>query len=167
MGERRVIAVEAQPLGSEAFGPFGTLPRPEGDPEDRVHLHFEWDDAHLNLIEHRPDEVARGERGWICGRMYRHDTHTQALVPLNCDCVLAVAPATVDFAHPDDLDSIRAFHLSPLEAFVLHQGTWHWGPFPTGAEAVRLLNLQGWRYREDNAAVDLVEAAGATVEVVP
>jgi hypothetical protein len=32
------------------------------------------------------------------------------------------------------------------------------------AEEVRLFNVQGWRYREDNQRVDLA-AAGAAVEV--
>ena len=39
---------------------------------------------------------------------------------------------------------------------MLHRGTWHWGPFPVGgATTVRLLNVQGLRYREDNADADL------------
>jgi hypothetical protein len=61
---------------------------------------------------------------------------------------------------------VRAFALSPLEAFVLHQGTWHWGPFPLGPEPVRLLNVQGARYAEDNASVDLPARTGAAIEVV-
>ena len=38
---------------------------------------------------------------------------------------------------------------------VLHRGTWHWGPFPVDADSVRLFNVQGLRYAEDNACVDL------------
>ena len=46
---------------------------------------------------------------------------------------------------------------------MLHQGTWHWGPFPIrDASSVRLLNVQGRRYAEDNASVDL---SGSVVEV--
>jgi hypothetical protein len=49
---------------------------------------------------------------------------------------------------------------------VLFQGTWHWGPFPLGSESVQLLNVQGVRYAEDNASVDLESRTGAAVEVV-
>ena len=78
--------------------------------------------------------------------MYRHDSHTQALMPLNVDAIVAVAPADTDFSIGADLDQIRAFLLHPLDCFVLHQGTWHWGPFPLGPEPVRLLNVQGRGY---------------------
>jgi hypothetical protein len=52
--------------------------------------------------------------------------------------------------------------LSPV---VLHRGTWHWGPYPVGAESVRLFNVQGLRYREDNDSVDLL-ARGMPVDVL-
>ncbi len=58
-----------------------------------------------------------------------------------------------------------AFRVAPLDAFVLARGTWHWGPFPLGAEPVRLLNVQGRRYAEDNEYADLAELAAAVVEV--
>jgi hypothetical protein len=51
-----------------------------------------------------------------------------------------------------------------LEPFVLFRSTWHWGPFPVAADAVRLFNVQGLRYAEDNIRVDLV-AAGCDVDV--
>ncbi len=66
---------------------------------------------------------------------------------------------------PRDLDTLRAFVLKPLDCFVLHRGTWHWGPFPIERAPVRLLNVQGRRYAEDNASVDLPARAGAVVEV--
>jgi ureidoglycolate hydrolase len=166
MGERRVVTVEAQPLTAHAFAPFGALPLDEGDPEERVALRFEWADPHLNYISHTYDEVEHTGRGARCDRFYRHDTHTQALMPLDGEAILAVAPAGVDFGQPDHLDEIRAFRLRPLDCFVLWRGTWHWGPFPLGRDPVRLLNLQGRRYREDNASVDLPARAGAVVEVI-
>jgi hypothetical protein len=52
-----------------------------------------------------------------------------------------------------------------LEPVVLHKGTWHWGPFPVAADAVRLFNVQGLRYAEDNACVDLA-SRGLEVDVV-
>jgi ureidoglycolate hydrolase len=142
---------------------------PDTDRRDGEHtLRFEWADPHLNVIAHAPDEVEHTSAGDpICAVMYRHATHTQALLTLNVDAVVAVAPGDLTFASPGDLDSVRAFRLSPLDAFVLHQGTWHWGPFPVGDEAVRLLNVQGLGYARDNASVDLVAATGLALDIEP
>jgi ureidoglycolate lyase len=159
-----VHRVDAEPIDVSAWAPFGWLPRPDTDSSDGEHtLHFAWDDAHLNTIVHTTDEIDTTDRGLRCAVMYRHDTHTQALTPLDATAVVAVAPADATFADPADLERIRAFVLEPGQTVVLHRGTWHWGPFPIrGATSVRLLNVQGRRYREDNASVDLT---GSLVEV--
>lgn len=166
----RTIRIEAAPLdaeGPDAFAPFGWRPLDDTDPADGTHtLAFEWGDAHCNVIAHTYDEVDHTDVGAVCARLYRHDTHTQVLMPMNVDAVVAVAPAAVDFSDPDDVGSVRAFHLRPGEVIVLHRGTWHWGPFPLGPEPVRLLNVQARGYLDDNAHVDLPTAAGAVLEVV-
>ena len=157
--------IEAQPLMAETWAPFGWLPVADTDPADGSHrLTFEWNDVHLNVISHAPEEIARTEHGLLCDGLYRHDTHTQALLVLDVPAVIAVAPADVAFDDPADLDTVRAFLLGPLDRFVLHAGTWHWGPFPLGDRPVTLYNVQGLRYAEDNAKVDLAERALA-VEV--
>ena len=162
----RLVSLSAAPLTEDAWKPFGWLPVPDTDPRDADHtLRFEWADPNLNVIAHTYDEVDHTERGAVCAVMYRHDTHTQALMPLNVPSVVAVAPASLDFSELSHLDEIRAFALEPLDCFVLHQGTWHWGPFPVGREPVRLLNVQGARYAEDNASVDLPARTGAAIEV--
>ena len=167
MNDASMVTLVAEPLTAAAWEPFGWLPVDDTDPADRAHtLEFEWADPHLNVITHAAGEVTHTEHGLVCERMYRHDTHTQALTPLNCDAVVAVAPAGVDFSQPGDVATVRAFVLHPLDTLVLHQGTWHWGPFPVGDEPVRLLNVQGRRYTEDNASVDLAAIAGAAIEVV-
>jgi ureidoglycolate hydrolase len=157
--------VEAAPVDPTAWAPFGWLPRPDTDPADGEHtLRYEWDDAHLNTIEHTLAEVEATPSGLRCAVMYRHETHTQVLTPLDASSVIAVAPADTSFTADSDLDTIRAFVVEPGETVVLHQGTWHWGPFPIrGARSVRLLNVQGRRYAEDNASVDL---SGSVIEVV-
>jgi ureidoglycolate hydrolase len=160
-----MVTLDAEPLTAVAWAPFGWLPRAETDPDDgRQTLHYEWGDPHLNVIAHAPDEVEHTKGGLVCGGLYRHVTHTQALMPLNCDAVLAVAPPG---HHLDGtgIEGIRAFHVAPLDALVLAQGTWHWGPFPLGDEPVRLFNVQGRRYSEDNEYADLAQLAGAVVEV--
>ena len=162
------MIIEAEAVTPSAWAPFGWLPVPDVDPTDGEHtLRYEWDDAHLNTIEHTSDEVERAVDGLRCAVMFRHDTHTQVLTPLDTRSVLAVAPSSVDFSVPADAGAIRAFVVEPGETLVLHRGTWHWGPFPVHpATSVRLLNVQGRRYAEDNASVDVTGRTGRVVVVV-
>jgi ureidoglycolate hydrolase len=159
----RVIAQEFSP---QAWEPFGWAPVRDTDPEDgERRLAFAWADAHVNLICHRLDELQRTTDGFVCDVMFRHATHTQALMVLNTAAVVAAAPASCQLGGPADLGLVRAFLLRPHDSFVLHRGTWHWGPFPTDAPQVDLFNVQGLRYREDNDCAPLAEL-GAAFEVV-
>jgi len=161
-----VLILEPRPLTAVDWAPFGWLPVADTDPADGTHtLHFEWADPHLNVISHAYDEIEHCAEGAVVARMYRHATHTQALMGLNVPSVLAVAHAGRTFSSPSDLAEIQAFRLEPHEVLVLHRGTWHWGPFPLGEEPVRLLNVQGLRYAEDNDSVDI--AAVGDVVVAP
>ena len=164
-------SITAGRLDAAAWAPFGWLPVPDTDPADGTgRLAFEWADPHVNVISHGPEEPTRSPASGalVCDRMYRHDTHTQVLLALDGPSVIAVAPAAITFAAPVDLESVRAFLLHPLDALVLHRGTWHWGPFPLGDQPVHLFNVQGLRYREDNASVDLsVPGLGGVEVVVP
>jgi ureidoglycolate hydrolase len=160
------VRVLSQPLHVVAWEPFGWLPRRDTDTLDGAQtLHFEWQDAHVNVISHRADEVPGTPDGLVCEMFFRHSTHTQTLVVLNCHAVIAVAPAQCKLATVEDLESVRAFSVHPLDSVVLHRGTWHWGPFPVGAEQVDMFNVQGMRYREDNDCARLAPL-GATVEAV-
>ena len=162
-----LVSITASRLSEDSWSPFGWIPVDDTDPRDAGRdLVFEWADPHLNVIAHAYEEVEHTEGGSVCSVMYRHDTHTQALTPLNVPCVVAVAPAAVDFSDASHLSLVRAFALEPLDSLVLFRGTWHWGPFPLGREPVRLLNVQGARYAEDNASVDLVGRTGSAIEVV-
>lgn len=166
MGAVRSIVLEPEPLTDSAWAPFGWIPVDDTDPRDATFTYeFLWGDVHVNLISHAADEIEHTERGAVCTVMYRHDTHTQTLMPLNVDTVVAVAPAEVDFSEPAHLESVRAFRLRPLQCFALHRGTWHWGPFPVGGESVRMFNVQGKRYAQDNVSVDLAARAGVVFEV--
>jgi ureidoglycolate hydrolase len=158
--------VRARRLATPAWAPFGWVPRRDTDPRDGTsRLAFEWADPHVNIIGHARDEVASVPGGLRCDVLYRHLTHTQVLMPLDHRCVLAVAPPDLDFDRTGAGDAVAAFVLEPLEAVVLHRGTWHWGPFPVAAPAVTLFNVQGLRYAEDNGSVDLT-SRGLSVEVL-
>jgi hypothetical protein len=154
------------PLSVAAWAPFGWLPVDDSDPEDGSHrLSFEWGDPHVNVIGHARVEVPAFPGGLRCDVLYRHLTHTQVLMPLDHRCVVAVAAPGLDFDAPDAVDAVTAFVIDPLQTVVLHRGTWHWGPFPVVAPEVRLFNVQGLRYVEDNGSIDLA-SRGKSVEVL-
>ena len=158
--------IEAERFDAARWEPYGWVPLPDTDARDgESTLFFEWGDAHLNLIGHDVDEVPHTAAGLGCEMLFRHRTHTQALMVLNCPAVVVVAPADATFIAPEDSAQLRAFLLRPLDALVLHRGTWHWGPFPVSAPRVDMLNVQGRRYAEDNDCCQL-GAVGASVEVV-
>ena len=95
MGVAEIVTITARPLTPEAWSPFGWLPVADSDPRDGIHgLSFGWADVHLNYREHAPGEVRYTGAGPLVERLYRHDAHTQALMPVNCDAVMAVAPET-------------------------------------------------------------------------
>jgi ureidoglycolate hydrolase len=162
--QRRRITPEA--LSAERWAPFGWLPVADTDPRDgEQRLSFALDDAHVNIIGHARCEVPATDDGLRCEMLFRHATHTQTIMSLDVPAVIAVAPASVTFESENDDQAIVVFRLEPLEPFVLHRGTWHWGPFPVSADAVRLFNVQGLRYAEDNACATL-EDKGLSVDVV-
>jgi ureidoglycolate hydrolase len=158
--------ITPEPLTREAWSRFGWLPVADTDPSDgSAVLDYEWHDVHVNLIGHRRDEVPVVPGGLRCDVLFRHATHTQVVMPLDVAAVVVVAPPDLEMGSPADADEIRAFVIQPLSSIVLHRGTWHWGPYPVGADSVELFNVQGLRYREDNANVDL-GALGTPVDIL-
>ena len=160
------FSVRAEPLTTAAWAPFGWLPVAAGDPADATFdYEFVLGDAHVNVISHAAAEVERAGDALVCDRFFRHDTHTQVLLPLDVESVIAVAPASVRFSAVENVVDVRAFVLTPLTGITLFRGTWHWGPFPVGDEPVHLWNVQGKRYAEDNACADLSALLGTTLEI--
>ena len=97
-GSIRERAVAPEPLTETGWSPFGWLPVPDLDPRDgQQTMTFEWADAHVNLIGHARAEVPETPGGLRCEMLFRHDTHTQALMPLNVPAVIVVAPAALDY----------------------------------------------------------------------
>ena len=162
-----VHALRAGPLTQERWAPFGWLPVRDTDPSDgQSRLEFAWDDVHLNIIAHFTDEIPHVDGALVCQMLFRHVTHTQAIMVLDNDALMVVAEPGTSLTSPGDLGALCAFHLRAKDAFVLHRGTWHWGPFPVTADEVTLYNIQGLRYAEDNECCDLTTIP-KTIEVFP
>ena len=95
----------------------------------------------------------------------RHDTHTQTLMPVSGDAVLVVAPAASPLTDAAEVDAARAFVMRRYECAHLHRGTWHWGPYPVGTDHVRIFNIQGRGYMDDNGIVWLTKDHRVSFEV--
>jgi ureidoglycolate lyase len=152
-GSSRTIVVQAQPLTSEAWRPFGqVVGRDEcfvelrGDATFHLDvLSYEWKPLRADLLN-------------------RHHTATQALIPLGgAPAVVLVAPASVDFSDAAHLDELRAFVISGDVGINLALGTWHWGPYPVGPR-VDLANFQG-DVTHDNEIAHLERDLGVTVQI--
>lgn len=160
------IRLRLETVTYESWAPFGSIPSDEGSEHDRSDLEFLWDDGHVNFISHHNREITFAADGAArCELLNRHDTHTQTLMPVDADAYAVVAPAALDFSEPDHLASIRAFALPRGAVVHLARGTWHWGPYPIGAESVRIFNIQGSGYPNDNGIVWLARDHGRIVEV--
>ena len=143
------------------------MPAADTDPADATHTYeFAWGDPHVNVIAHHADEIEHTDAGLVCDRFYRHDTHTQVLLPLDVDSVIAVAPRDVDFA-----DRRRPRHGARVHAAAAARASRSSGARGTGVRSrsartsVHLWNVQGKRYAEDNACADLVERLDTTLEI--
>ena len=95
---------------------------------------FTRNDGWVNFIGHTLDEIEVRDGRLRCELLNRHDTHTQTLMPMSGDALVVVAPAEVDFSEPEHFDTVKAFALPQHACVHLHRGTWHWGPYPVGAE---------------------------------
>src|ERR1700683_3402691 len=106
-GTARTIAAEE--FNDEKGGPYRWGALADTDARDgQSTLHFEWADANLNLIGHDADEVPHTSTGLTCEMLFRHRTHTQALLILNTPAVVVVAPPDAAFAGPAGAAQLRA-----------------------------------------------------------
>src|SRR5262245_52310275 len=100
-----------------------------------------------------------------CELLNRHDTHTQTLMPMSGDAIVVVAPPDVDFSDAAHFATVKAFALPQYACVHLHRGTWHWGPYPVGADELRIFNIQGRGYPSDNAVVRFAQDFGLAYDV--
>ncbi len=166
MSAARIIRLALEAVTPESWAPFGSIPSDEQTEHDDADLEFLWHDGHVNFIGHTNDEIETTPDGALCDLLNRHDTHTQTLMPFDTDAYVVVAPAAVDFSDPDDLQTVRAFHLPQLSVVHLARGTWHWGPYPMHAGSVRIFNIQGRGYAQDNGIAALCTNLGIRFEVL-
>jgi ureidoglycolate hydrolase len=164
VSDLRSVVLEAVPLTGDAFAPFGVLPPNEGE-EPTADLEFLLNDGWVNYIGHTLGEIDVVDGALRCDVLNRHDTHTQTLMPVSGDAVIVVAPAANPLANADDIAAARAFVMRRYDCAHLHRGTWHWGPYPIGADTVRIFNIQGRGYPTDNGVAALARDLGVVLDI--
>jgi hypothetical protein len=165
MGDPKRVRLDLIEATEASFAPYGVLPPFEGDGHPTADLEFVLNDGWVNYIGHTLDEIEVDGDVLRCELLNRHDTHTQTLMPMSADALVVVAPPDADFSQPEHFDAVRAFVLPRHTCVHLHRGTWHWGPYPIGADSVRIFNIQGRGYPNDNAVVWLTRDHGVVYEV--
>src|SRR4051794_16585528 len=164
MRSPRIVTLAPAALTRDGFAPFGALPPDEGD-EPTADLEFTLADGWVNYISHALDEIDVVDGALRCDLLNRHDTHTQTLMPVSGDAIVVVAPADVAMTSEDHVATARAFVVRQYECVHLRRGTWHWGPYPIGAPSVRVFNIQGRGYPNDNGVAALSGDLGIVLEV--
>jgi ureidoglycolate lyase len=155
--------LDAQPLSVEAFAPFGTLlTRPAAAPMltrgDITYWHATADLSGLgasgvtgHLIAHRR------ELQLTC--IERHNHTPEAFIATAGHSLLVVGKPGK--AHDAQL---CAFEMKAGQAVLLHQGTWHWAPYPLTETASFLLLLRAETAEHD---VEMVDIAPTTLRAAP
>ena len=161
----RTVLLDPIAATIESFAPYGVIPPVEGDGNPTADLEFTLNDGWVNWIGHTLDEIDVRDGRLVCDLLNRHDTHTQTLMPMSGDAVIVVAPPSADFSKPEHFDAVRAFVLPVHTCVHLHRGTWHWGPYPVGADALDIFNIQGRGYVNDNGIAWLARDHGVAYEI--
>jgi hypothetical protein len=76
-------------------------------------------------------------RPMVLGRMERHKLTREALIALDGEAVLCIAPPQESVN--GEISGITAVKIRAGQALILETGAWHWIPFPVGNGTARFL----------------------------
>ena len=146
--------------------------RSAGSPSPTSTRGTEWtsDDLRVGRRPREPDRPRHGrgrgdDIGLRCDMLFRHDTHTQALMPLNVPAVIVVAPAAVEFT--DEAEARPRPCLPDRAPRVTGHCSGHLalGTVPDRGPSVRLFNVQGSATRRTTGSPRLGRDRGVVFEV--
>jgi hypothetical protein len=101
-------------------------------------------------------------RPMVLNRMERHLRSREALIALEGDAVLCVAPPQE--SRNGGLSGITAVRIRAGQAVILETGAWHWIPFPVGKGRARFLVIfRGGTGRDDLHYQDLAQGLSMMV----
>lgn len=150
----QVIQIQAEPLTSESFRPFGQVVG-----LDAVHLDLKNDEQFRMGIIHMRNH------GYRVSSLNHHCNSTQALVPLSHQAYIAVvAPPGTTFQEAADLKQVRAFICDGSAGINIGLCTWHQALLPLGPE-IKMVNVQGVHSENDTYVCNFQQAFDAVIDI--
>ena len=148
-----VRTIRASTIDPEGFAPFGrVLGTDDAAPDERVVGRFSNGQQPMPSVirEFNPDGVPH------CDWLARHLDQTQALTPIDGPIVVVLGPPGTDPTSETGFAALRAFVADIGEGLQIDEGVWHWAA-AVGRVPVRVANVQGHRWPEDNEIVSLAD----------
>jgi hypothetical protein len=144
--------IKAVELTDPAVKPVGTVPTPRERPVVPAGTEFLYAETLHDLGLAGPlssGSLECASRPMAVAKMECHVKTPELLVALDGDAIVCCAPPQA--AGSGGLKGIVAVKMRAGEVLVMHTGTWHWIPFPTGKKTVRYLVV----FRNQTGADDL------------
>jgi ureidoglycolate lyase len=163
--------VQIQELSIETFLPYGTYVQhidPNTTKMGAPPVEFYRDMVQLNLGGHSIASLSTcrvEKRDLVIGFSEHHSSSGEAILPLDNDILIHVAPATSPRTGVP-VDDIQVFYVPKGTAVCLRPGTWHGAPFTANDEPANVLIVLPERaYANDFVAVrheaeDQIQIAG-------
>jgi ureidoglycolate lyase len=153
----RTIQVET--LEQTSFLPFGFManqinPNAEKIGSDPIEFYRDMAQLDLGTASKASFSTCRVEqREFIIDMTEYHSSTGEALLPLDADVLIHVAPATPNGVVP--LEKLRVFRVPRGTLVVLRPGVWHHAPFSIQGVANVLIVLPERTYANDCTVVEL------------
>lgn len=156
----RTLSVE--PLEHASFLPFGLIanqinPSSEKIGADPIEFYRDMAQLDLGTASKASFSTCRVEqREFIIDVSEYHSSTGEAVLPLDADVLIHVAPATPNGVVP--LEKFRVFRVPRGTLVILRPGVWHHAPFSLHGVANVLIVLPERTYANDCTVVELVVA---------
>lgn len=130
-------------LTAQAFAPYGSfvnMLKPEGYYFGQESVMFYRDMIQQKLsvgAEVSFSVCALNDRDWVIEYIESHDHTSEAIMSLDGDYLMHVAPATA--SDEEAFDQIEVFHIPKGTMVVTRPGVWHHVGFPYKSDAIHIL----------------------------
>ncbi|MHB8062617.1 MAG: ureidoglycolate lyase [Ruminiclostridium sp.] len=136
------------------FGEFQSIVQPDGEYLGKAPSEFFRDLIQLRLGNTNilsMSSLRISKRPMIVDVLEYHNHCGEAILPLDSDIIVQLAPATPNGEIP--YDKIEAFYILKGTVIVLYPGVWHHSPFVSGNDQAHIFCMLPERTYENDAIV--------------
>lgn len=140
MKVNEIIAQELSHEGFAAFGAYANMLSPDGPALGEKPVLFYRDMVQQYLGSATEASLSCGvfyKRDLVITHCECHSTSGEAMLPIDADCLMHVAPACP--GDRPDYAAIEVFLVPRGTTVVLRPGVWHHGPYPVDADVSHIL----------------------------